>query len=198
MTSKSLLGEITSMIPLAIFNSSSIEAWPVHINVLAGVSRTNTSSELSEAVTSSTCSALKERKKKNQPQHFHEFFERIFSSSIKISNYNMKILSKCNAEKETLCFWWKPLYCNALLEFQCLWNITKVPCTGTPITIHTTDTKQSCSIGIISIMVGYIFESTGLSTWEKKSYKAMFCLLLSCMQLKSKTLPDKKLTNLKD
>ena len=175
MTSKSLLGEITSMIPLAIFNSSSIEAWPVHINVLAGVSRTNTSSELSEAVTSSTCSALKERKKKNQPQHFHELFEQIFSLSIKISNYNMKILSKCNAKKETLCFWWKPQYCNALLEFQFLWNITEVPCTGRrPITIHTTDTKQSCSIGIISIMVGYIFESTGLSTWEKNRIRQCF------------------------
>ena len=74
MTSKSLFGEITSMIPLAIFNSSSIEAWPVHMNVLAGVSRTNTSSELSEAVTSSTCSALKgEKKEKSTPT-----FSRIF------------------------------------------------------------------------------------------------------------------------
>ena len=117
MTSKSLLGEITSMIPLAIFNSSSIEAWPVHINVLAGVSRTNTSSELSEAVTSSTCSALKERKKKNQPQHFHEFFERIFSSSIKISNYNMKILSKCNAEKETLVFLMKTARISVFVKY---------------------------------------------------------------------------------
>ena len=137
MTSKSLLGEITSMIPLAIFNSSSIEAWPVHINVLAGVSRTNTSSELSEAVTSSTCSALKERKKKNQPQHFHEFFERIFSSSIKISNYNMKILSKCNAEKEMLLFLMKTsvLQCIARISvFVKYYLVQEDPSHSTPRT----------------------------------------------------------------
>ena len=82
----------------------------------------------------------------------------------------------------------------AFLEFQFLWNITEVPCTG-PTTFHTTDAKQSCSIDIISIMVGYIFESTGLSTWEKKILQGNV-LHFSCMQLKSKTLQDKKLTNL--
>ena len=181
MTSKSLLGEITSMIPLAIFNSSSIEAWPVHINVLAGVSRTNTSSELSEAVTSSTCSALKERKKKNQPQHFHEFFERIFSSSIKISNYNMKILSKCNAERETLLFLMKTsvlLQCIARISvfMKYYWGTLYRKTHHNPhhgretILFH----RHHKYHGRLYFWIHWPFHL------RKKSYKAMFCLLVVC------------------
>ena len=61
-------------------------------------------------------------------------------------------------------------------------NITEVPCTG-PTTFHTTDAKQSFSIDIISIVVGYISESTGLSTWEKKILQGN-ALPFSCMHLK--------------
>ena len=38
----------------------------------------------------------------NQPQHFHEFFQRLFFFFLyvlKISHYSMKISSKCNVEK---------------------------------------------------------------------------------------------------
>ena len=34
-----------------------------------------------------------------QPQHFHKFFENFLLYQLKISNYSMKILSKCNVEK---------------------------------------------------------------------------------------------------
>ena len=50
-----------------------------------------------------------------QPQHFHKFFEHFSFCLLKISNYSIKFLSKCNVEKESLSFWRKK---NQQLEFK--------------------------------------------------------------------------------